>query len=178
MAGALITSTSAWHSQHLHVRRAASGFRQATARMRRTKADWAIEAAQMLDTRDADRAGVTLVCDNLNTHTKGAFYEAFDRTGASICETDQLLLHSETRKLAEYRRVRVELLDGQCLSDRRIGELTDLQFEIAAWSDKTNAKQRGVDWQFCIEDARMKLSGSTPKLRLEGALARSSPGCG
>ena len=57
-----------------------SGFRQATARVRRTKADWAIEMAQMLDTRYADREEVTLVCDNLNTHTKGAFYEAFNRT--------------------------------------------------------------------------------------------------
>ena len=46
-----------------------SGFRQATARVRRTKADWAIEVARMLDTRYADRAAVTLVCDNLNTHT-------------------------------------------------------------------------------------------------------------
>ena len=43
-----------------------SGFRQATARERRTKADWAIEVAQMLDTRYADCAEVTLVCDNLN----------------------------------------------------------------------------------------------------------------
>jgi hypothetical protein len=50
-----------------------SGFRQATARGRRTQADWAIEVAQMLDTRYADCAEVTLVCDNLNTHTKGAF---------------------------------------------------------------------------------------------------------
>ena len=55
-----------------------SGFRQATARTRRTKADWAIEVAQILDTRYADCEYVTLVCDNLNTHTKGAFYEAFE----------------------------------------------------------------------------------------------------
>jgi hypothetical protein len=40
-----------------------SGFRQATARVRRTKADWAIEGAHLLDTRYADRAQVTLVCD-------------------------------------------------------------------------------------------------------------------
>src|SRR5206468_1657437 len=46
-----------------------SGCRQATARVRRTKADWAIEVAQMLDTRYADCAEVILVCDNLNTHT-------------------------------------------------------------------------------------------------------------
>jgi DDE superfamily endonuclease len=52
-----------------------SGFRQATARKRRTKKDWAIEVAHLLDTRYADCERVTLVLDNLNTHTKGAFYE-------------------------------------------------------------------------------------------------------
>ena len=54
------------------------GFRQANARLKRTKVDWAIEAAHLLDTRYADCEKVTLVCDNLNPHTKGAFYEAFE----------------------------------------------------------------------------------------------------
>src|SRR5580704_13823180 len=54
-----------------------SGFRQATARERRTKVDWAIEVARLLDSRYAAFAKVTLVCDHLNTHTKGAFYTAF-----------------------------------------------------------------------------------------------------
>jgi hypothetical protein len=54
-----------------------AGFRQATARPQRTKADWALEVAHLLDTRYAACATVRLVCDNLNTHTKGAFYEAF-----------------------------------------------------------------------------------------------------
>jgi hypothetical protein len=54
-----------------------SGFRQATARERRTKVDWAHEVAQLLDTWYAKCARITLVCNNLNTHTKGAFYEAF-----------------------------------------------------------------------------------------------------
>jgi hypothetical protein len=48
-----------------------SGFRQATASPRRTKVNWAPEVAQLLDTRYANCACVTLVCDNLNTHTKG-----------------------------------------------------------------------------------------------------------
>ena len=54
-----------------------AAFRQATVRPRRTKVDWAIEVAHLMDTRYADCDTVTLVCDNLNTHTKGAFYEAF-----------------------------------------------------------------------------------------------------
>lgn len=44
----------------------------------------------------------------------------------------------------------------QCLSDHRIGDLSVLQTDIAAWSDKTHNKQRGVDWQFRIENARVK----------------------
>lgn len=55
-----------------------SGFRQATARERRTKVDWATEVAHLLDTRYADCEKVTIVLDNLNTHTKGAFYETFE----------------------------------------------------------------------------------------------------
>ncbi len=54
-------------------------------------------------------------------------------------------------------------LNRQCLSDRRIGELDELQTEIAAWSEKTHAKQRGVDWQFKIGDAWRKLKRLYPK---------------
>src|SRR5260221_3371924 len=50
-----------------------SGVRQATARIRRTKADWALEEAQTLDTRYVECQAGTLVCDNLNPQTTGAF---------------------------------------------------------------------------------------------------------
>lgn len=54
-----------------------SAFRQATARPQRTKSDWALEVAHLLDTRYAKCEQVTLVSDHLNTHTMGVFYEAF-----------------------------------------------------------------------------------------------------
>jgi hypothetical protein len=56
-------------------------------------------------------------------------------------------------------------LTSQCLSGRRLGEPAELQAEIAAWSAKTDAKQRGVDWQFRIEDARVKLKRLYPKIK-------------
>ena len=55
-------------------------------------------------------------------------------------------------------------LTSQCRG-RRLGELAELRTEIAAWSDKTNAKQRGVDWQFRIENARTKLKRLYPKIK-------------
>ena len=54
-----------------------AGWREATARPQRTKVDWAKEVAHWLDSRYAHCPKITLVCDNLNTHTKGAFYEVF-----------------------------------------------------------------------------------------------------
>jgi DDE superfamily endonuclease len=143
-----------------------SGFRQATARPQRTKVDWALEVAHLLDTRYADCACVTVVCDNLNTHTKGAFYEAFEPEVARayirrihFCYTPK---HGSWLNVAECE---LSCLTSQCLSDRRIGELADLQIEIAAWANKTNAKQRGVDWQFRIENARVKLKRLYPKIK-------------
>ena len=53
------------------------GWRQVTVRERRTKVEWAREMAELLRTKYKDAEKVILVCDNLNTHTAGAFYEAF-----------------------------------------------------------------------------------------------------
>lgn len=56
---------------------ALAGKRDVSVRPHRTKVDWAIEMEQLLRTRYADAEKIILVCDNLNTHTRGAFYEAF-----------------------------------------------------------------------------------------------------
>jgi len=48
-------------------------------------------------------------------------------------------------------------MSSQCLADRRIGHLAELQSEIDAWATQTNTKHRAVDWQFTIDDARNKL---------------------
>jgi len=54
-----------------------NGWRSVNARKQRTKVDWALEMRSLIETRYADAEKIILVCDNLNTHTKGAFYAAF-----------------------------------------------------------------------------------------------------
>jgi hypothetical protein len=143
-----------------------AGYRQATARPQRTKVDWALEVGHLLDTRYADCEWITLVMDNLNTHTKGAFYEAFPPEQAKgylrrieFCYTPK---HGSWLNVAECE---LSCMTSQCLQDRRIGELEILRTEIDTWSDKTTAKQRGVDWQFTIDDARQKLKRLYPKIK-------------
>src|SRR5262245_18855893 len=55
-------------------------------------------------------------------------------------------------------------LTRQCLRGRRFGTIEELRRETAAWQQRTNDKQRGVDWQFRIDDARTKLKTLYPKL--------------
>lgn len=55
-----------------------AGWREVSVRPTRTKADWAVEMAGLLEGRYAGCEKVIVVCDNLNTHTKGAFYEVFE----------------------------------------------------------------------------------------------------
>lgn len=142
-----------------------AAWRQATARPQRTKSDWAQEVAALLDSRYADCERVALVCDNLNTHTPGAFYEVYPPEQArgyvrrlEFCYTPK---HGSWLNIAENE---LSSMTRQCLNGRRIGEIEELHAEINAWSiDVTNA-QRGVDWQMKIDDARGKLKSVYPKI--------------
>jgi hypothetical protein len=142
-----------------------SGFRQATARPRRTKVDWAQEVADLLDTRYQDTPRIRLVCDNLNTHTKGAFYEAFppEKARDSVRRIQFVYTpkHGSWLNVAECE---LSCLTRQCLSDRRVAKVVTLQAEITAWASRTNAKQRAIDWQFTIENARIRLKRLYPKI--------------
>src|SRR5262245_63904324 len=70
-----------------------AGWREVAVRETKTKVDWAIEMAALLEGRYAGAERVTVVCDNLNTHTKGAFYEVFEPARAR-----QLVRRIEDRK--------------------------------------------------------------------------------
>jgi hypothetical protein len=115
--------------------------------------------------RYADCEKVTVVCDNLNTHTKGAFYEAFEPEQArrlvrriEFCYTPK---HGSWLNIAENE---LSSLTRQCVAGRRIGDIKTLREETEAWSVDVNSTQRGVDWQMKIDDARCKLKSVYPKI--------------
>jgi hypothetical protein len=144
-----------------------AGWREATARTSKTKLDWAVEVARLLEGRYRNCPTVTLVCDNLNTHTIGAFYEAFPPARARdlvrrirFCHTPK---HGSWLNIAENE---LSSLTRQCVAGRRFATLARLQSETAAWSYDVNTTQRGVDWQMKIRDARCKLKSLYPKIRL------------
>ncbi|MBN1393987.1 MAG: transposase, partial [Pirellulales bacterium] len=107
---------------------------------------------------------VVLVSDNLNTHTKGAFYEAFPpskaRSYVKRIDFRYTPKHGSWLNIAENE---LSSLTRQCVSGRRFESIRMLQSEIRHWSDHSNKRQRGVDWQFKVQDARKKLKSLYPK---------------
>jgi hypothetical protein len=143
-----------------------AGWREVTVRAAKTKLDWATEMARLLEGRYADCPKVILVCDNLNTHTKGAFYEAFEPERArqlvrriEFCHTPK---HGSWLNIAENE---LSSLTRQCVAGRRFPDMKTLRKETSAWSSDVNSTQRGVDWQMKIDDARCKLKSIYPKIK-------------
>ncbi len=143
-----------------------SGWRTVHVREQRTKVDWAVEMEELLRTRYANAQKVILVCDNLNTHTMGAFDEAFpaDKARKLVRRLDFRFTpkHGSWLNISENE---LSSMTRQCLKDRRIGDIDQLRTETHAWSDASNDKQRGVDWQFTIGDARRKLKSLYPQIK-------------
>jgi hypothetical protein len=141
-----------------------AGWREVSVRQTKTKIDWAVEIARLLDGRYAKCEKIILVCDNLNTHTKGAFYEAFEpdraRNLVRRIEFHHTPKHGSWLNIAENE---LSSLTRQCVSGRRFPDIKALQTETAAWSEDVNATQRGVDWQMKIDDARIKLKSVYPR---------------
>jgi len=144
-----------------------AGWREATVRASKTKRDWAVEVARLLEGRYRKCPAITLVCDNLNTHTIGAFYEAFSPARARALVRRLHFRH--TPKHGSWLNIaenELSSLTRQCVSGRRFSTLKKLQSELAAWSTDVNTTQRGVDWQMKTKDARGKLKSLYPKIKL------------
>ena len=139
------------------------GWRKVNARSQRKKEDWAHEVRELLVTDYPNARKIILVCDNLNTHTIGAFYAAFPPAEAS-----QLLKRLEIRHTPKHgswlniAEIELSALSRQCL-DRRLDNLNLLMQETKKWETSRNNNQKPVDWQFTSENARIKLKRLYPQ---------------
>ncbi|MCG8649869.1 MAG: transposase [Pirellulales bacterium] len=143
-----------------------SGWREVKIRKQKTKADWALAMGELLEGRYANCSKVIVVCDNLNTHTIGAFYEVYgpDRARSLVrrIEFHYTPKHGSWLNVAENE---LNSMTRQCVHGRRIGDVETLAAETSAWADDVNTTQRGVDWQMRIDDARSKLTSVYPKIK-------------
>ena len=59
----------------------------------------------------------------------------------------------------------LSVLTRQCFSDR-VSSKAEAERRINAWQADRNERQKGIDWQFSTDEARIKLKRLYPKIEL------------
>ncbi len=141
-------------------------WRKINIREQKTGVDWAHELKELLDVDYPDAEKVIIVCDNLNTHKIASFYEAFDPAEArrlvKRLELHYTPKHGSWLNIAE---IELSILSKQCLG-RRFTNIETLKKEVGSWVKLRNQKQKGVNWQFTMKDARIKLKSLYPQFQM------------
>ena len=143
-----------------------SGWRTVAVTQRRTTLDWTKQVRALANLpRYRDAETITLVCDNLNTHSDDSFYAAFPAAEASRLNDRIHLVHTPKHgSWLNVAELEFSALHRQCL-DRRIESRALVTSETAAWAKERNREQTGVDWQLSVDDARIKLKHLYPKIK-------------
>src|SRR5215210_4115654 len=101
---------------------------------------------------------VTLVPDNLHTHTKRSFYEhpSLQRAAELSALIDFVYTpkHGSWLNMAE---IEFSALSGQCL-DQRIGSIEQMKKTLHKWTDSRNQDKTKIHWSFTVDKARDKLA--------------------
>jgi transposase len=139
-----------------------TGWRHVAVTAQRTKHDFAQQMKKLVDEQFPKAIRIRVVLDNLNTHTPGALYQAFEPAEAKRI-ADRLEFHYTPKHASWLNMAEIELsvLERQCL-DRRIPDVETLTEEVSAWEGERNSQHATVKWHFKVADARTKLKRLYP----------------
>lgn len=109
---------------------------------------------------DAQR--ITLVMDNLNTHTAAALYETFPAPQAkALWDRFEFIYTPKHGSWLNMAEIELNVMIKQCLT-RRIDNIDTVRREVSAWQVRRDQLKARINWQFTTGDARIKLSRLYP----------------
>jgi hypothetical protein len=138
------------------------GWRHIKVTERRTARDFAHCMKALVDVHFPKAALISVVLDNLNTHTPAALYETF-----APAEARRILQKLDFRYTPKHgswlnmAEVELAVVSTQCL-DQRLGDPATLGQMLATWEARRNAAQATVSWRFTTGKARRKLKRLYP----------------
>jgi hypothetical protein len=133
------------------------GWRHVKVTDRRTAQDFAYCMKDVVDTHFPQATVISVVLDNLNTHTPAALYATFPP--AEACRILRKLDFHYTPKHGSWlnmAEIEFAVVSTQCL-DRRLGDQETVRREIAAWETRRNEQKATAHWRFTTAKARRNL---------------------
>ena len=140
------------------------GTRYVEIKKNKTKKDWAYFIKIIADQQYKEAKKITLVMDNLNTHSPSALYEVFPPEEAKrIWDRFDFVYTPKHGSWLNMAEIELNVLNGQCLN-RRIDNIETVIDEVKAWCESRNNMKAKINWRFTTKDARIKLKTLYPKL--------------
>lgn len=128
---------------------------------RKTKKDWA-SFVKDISVSYVDAERITLVMDNLRTHTLSAFYEAFSPEEARrLRKRFEFVFTPKHGSWLNMAEIELQVLSRQCLN-RHLSTKEKVIREVKAWEQRRNSIKSTINWQFTTESARIKLKRLYP----------------
>jgi len=139
-----------------------AGKRIIEIRVRKTRRDWAEFIKKIADEIYPNVKKITLVMDNLKTHTTGALYERYSPVEAKrLCNKFEFVYTPKHGSWLNMAEIELRVLSGQCLN-RRLDTIEEMKKEVKAWEKQRNNKNSKISWHFTTKDARIKLKKLYP----------------
>ncbi len=130
----------------------------------RKRVDFAACIQELVDVHYAEAERIVLVMDNLNTHSIGSLYEAFEpaeaKRIANKLEIHYTPKHGSWLNMAE---IEIGVLSRQALSDY-VSTRSEMVSRVKAWESDRNEAHSTVNWQFTTQDARIRLKRLYPEV--------------
>ena len=140
-----------------------AGRRRVAVTDRRTRCDWADQIRTLLEVHYRRAERVTLVMDNLNTHSPASLYEAFEPAAARrLIDRLEIVYTPKHGSWLNMAEIELSVLSRQSLGDR-VPDQPTLAGRVERWQKDRNTSRATVDWQFTTADARIKLRRLYPK---------------
>ena len=116
-------------------------------------ADYLVEVVASYPEADT----IHLVMDNLSSHNRKALVDRFgEKIGGLLWERFTVHYTPKHGSWLNQAEIEISLFSRQCLGQRRIPSLSDLQREATAWNRKMNRNHITINWQFTRKKARQK----------------------
>lgn len=138
------------------------GWRHVKVTDRRTAQDFAHCMQDLVDLHFPQATVISVVLDNLNTHTPAALYATFPP--AEACRILRKLDFHYTPKHGSWlnmAEIEFAVVSTQCLN-RRLRDQETVCRMVAAWETRRNTAKARIDWRFTTAKARRKLKHVYP----------------
>ena len=138
-----------------------AGWRHIDVTEHRAKLDFAHQMRWLVDVAYPDVEAIDVVLDNLNTHTYGALYEAFEPAEARRIAR-KLNFYYTPKHASWLNMAEIEFSVIARKLGPRVPNATALKQKVEAIERSRNETHSTVDWQFTSDDARIKLKRLYP----------------